>query len=353
MPIPAKNTIEEKIRTGTPLSLEDGLACFGFDIHQTGTWADAACRRRHGNKAYYVVNAHINPTNICRIGCPLCAFAVKQSDAAASDRGYVLELDDILRRAQNAADFGATQLHLVSSVHPDKPYSWYRGIMTAIHGAFPQMRLKAWTAVEIYAFSQSTGKSVQKILADLQSVGLVCMPGGGAEIFDPEVRKKIAPNKIPVEKWLEVHRTAHHLGIPTNATMLFGHWETPKHRLEHLLQLRKLQDETGGFDCFVPLVFHPQNTQIDVLPVSAKEILKTIAVCRLMLHNVEHIKAYWVTLGESLAQIALSYGADDFDGTVFEERIHHDAGSQSPKGITEKRIQELITGAQRTPVKTL
>ncbi|MDR3232960.1 MAG: aminofutalosine synthase MqnE [Planctomycetaceae bacterium] len=316
-------------------------------LHQLASAADEVRRQRHGDKAYYVVNAHINPTNICRIGCPLCAFACRSDDKNA----YTLTVDEILCRAQNASDFGATQLHLVSSVHPDKPYSWYRDIMSSVHSAFPKIKLKAWTAVEIFAFAESTGKSIEYILRDLQSVGLVSMPGGGAEIFDAEVRKKIAPNKIPVDRWLEVHRTAHKLGIPTNATMLFGHLETRQHRIEHLLQLRELQDETNGFDCFVPLVFHPQNTQINAEPIAANEILKTVAVSRLILNNFEHIKAYWVTLGESLAQIALSYGADDFDGTVFEERIHHDAGSSVPKGLTEKRIRELITGAKRTPVK--
>ena len=323
------------------LSLEDGLALLVADFHELGKRADAERRRRHGNKAYYVVNAHINPTNVCRIGCPLCAFAAKPGEKKA----YVLELDEILRRAERAVRFGATQLHLVSSVHPDKPYAWYREIMSVLHQTFPQLRLKAWTAVEIAAFTQSEGKSYEFILSDLQSVGLTSLPGGGAEIFNAEVRKKIAPDKIPAEVWLEVHRTAHKLGIPTNATMLFGHVETPEHRIEHLLKLRELQEETGGFDCFVPLVFHPKHTQIDVVPIAPQEILKTIAISRLMLDNIEHIKAYWVTLGESLAQVALSYGADDFDGTVFEERIHHDAGSLTPSGLSEDRLRELIRGA--------
>jgi len=333
-------------RESSPLydsALCDSAACF----HELGQRADAERRKRHGNKAYYVVNAHINPTNVCRIECPLCAFAATPDDKKA----YVLEMDDILHKAQRAVEFGATQLHLVSSVHPDKPYGWYREIMRMLHQTFPQLWLKAWTAVEIAAFAQSAGKDYTFILSDLQSVGLAGMPGGGAEIFDPEVRKKIAPKKIPAEIWLEVHRTAHKLGIPTNATMLFGHLETPQHRLDHLLQLRELQEETGGFDCFVPLVFHPKNTRIDAVPISPQEILKTIAISRLVLDNIDHIKAYWVTLGEPLAQIALSYGADDFDGTVFEERIHHDAGSLAPSGLSEARLRELILGAGREPVR--
>jgi aminodeoxyfutalosine synthase len=334
------------MKTTLPSSLEDGLTLFAADLHELGKRAHAEKRKRHGNQAYYVVNAHINPTNVCRIGCPLCAFAAKPNDKKA----YVLEIDAILHRAQHAVEFGATQLHLVSSVHPDKPYSWYRDIMQALHQTFPQLWLKAWSAVEIAAFAQSTEKSYEFILSDLQSVGLSSLPGGGAEIFDAEVRIRIAPKKIPAGTWLEVHRTAHKLSIPTNATMLFGHKKKKKHRVEHLLLLRALQEETGGFDCFVPLVFHPKNTQIDVVPISPQEILKTIAVRRLILDNIEHIKAYWVTLGESLAQIALSYGADDFDGTVFEARIHHDAGSLAPSGLSENRLRELILGAGQNPV---
>ena len=330
-----------------PLSLTEGLTLTGSDLHVLGKRADDERRKRHGNNAYYVVNAHINPTNICRIGCPLCAFAATPDDK----KGYVLNIDEIVHRAKRAMDSGATQLHLVSSVHPEKPYAWYRDILRVLHQTFPSLQLKAWTAVEIDAFAQNMGKSYEFILSDLRSVGLASLPGGGAEIFDAGVRKKIAPDKIPAEVWLEVHRTAHKLGIPTNATMLFGLGETPRHRIEHLLRLRELQEETGGFDCFVPLVFHPQNTRLDVSPISPQEILRTIAVCRLMLNNVDHIKAYWVTLGESLAQVALSYGADDFDGTVFEERIHHDAGSPTPSGLSEDRLRELILGANRTPVR--
>ena len=334
------------METATLSSLEDGLTLFAADLHELGKRADAERRRQHGHKTYYIVNAHINPTNVCRIGCPLCAFAATSDDKKA----YVLEIDEILHRAQRAVEFGATQLHLVSSIHPDKPYSWYREITSTLHQTFPRLWLKAWSAVEIAAFAQNVGKSYTFILSDLQSVGLTSLPGGGAEIFEPEIRKKIAPNKIPAEIWLEVHRTAHKLGIPTNATMLFGHLETPAHQVEHLLRLRALQEETGGFDCFVPLVFHPKNTQIDVVPISPQKILKTIAVCRLILDNIEHIKAYWITLGESLAQVALSYGADDFDGTVFEERIHHEAGSLTPTGLSEERLRELILRAGQIPV---
>ena len=330
-----------------PLTFEDGVNLFrNVNLHHVGVMADSARKRLHGDAVRYVVNAHLNPTNICRIGCPLCAFGCSMND----ERAYTLDPDDILRHVERATSLGITQLHLVSSVHPEKPYRWYRDILTSIHEKYPLLRLKAWTAVEIVNFSQLSGMSVRDVLLDLQRVGLSSLPGGGAEIFDPEIRKRIAPNKISAGDWLAVHRTAHELGIPTNASMLFGHVETPEHRIEHLLRLRKLQDETNGFDCFVPLVFHSKNTRLDVPPISPQEILKTIAVSRLMLHNIPHVKAYWVTLGESLAQVALSYGANDFDGTVFTERIHHDAGSTTPTGLSEQRLGELIRGAGRQPI---
>ena len=336
-------------------SVTSWLTLFESGLHELGKQADAERRFRHGNNAYYVVNAHINPTNVCRISCPLCAFAVRPDDSKA----YVLELDTVLRKAERAAAAGATQLHVVSSIHPDKPYTWYRNIIQSLHHTYPQLHLKAWTAVEIAAFAENTGKSYEYILSDLQSVGLSSLPGGGAEMFDTEIRKKIAPHKISADVWLEIHRTAHKLNIPSNATMLFGHFDTPAHRIEHMLRLYALQEETGGFDCFVPLVFHRQNTPLaDTLPgdrpyaLSPQEILKTIALSRLILTNFIHIKAYWITLGEPLAQIALSYGADDFDGTVFGERIHHEAGSSTPTGLSEERIRELIQGAGCRAINT-
>ena len=352
--VDAQNTdffsvVETKIRDGVPLSLEEGVFLFRrCGLHQVGAAADSVRKRLHGDAVRYVVNAHLNPTNVCRIGCPLCAFGCSEGDS----RAYTLALDDILRRVERAVAFGITQLHLVSSVHPNKPYRWYRDILRTIHAAYPSLHLKAWTAVEIVNFSQLSEMSVREVLLDMQSVGLSSLPGGGAEMFDSEIRNRIAPKKISADDWLAVHRTAHELGIPTNASMLFGHLETPEHRIEHLLQLRELQDETHGFDCFVPLVFHPKNTRLDASPISPQEILKTIAVSRLMLHNIPHIKAYWVTLGESSAQIALSYGANDFDGTVVAERIHHDAGSTAPTGLSEDRLQELIRGAARQPVSS-
>jgi aminodeoxyfutalosine synthase len=257
------------------------------------------------------------------------------------------------------------QLHLVSSIHPDKSFGWYCDIISAIHSAFPRVHIKAYTAVEIAYFAESSGKTFLEVLGELKSAGLSSLPGGGAEIFDSEVRKQIAPKKIAADTWLKVHQAAHQLGIPTNASMLFGHLETPEQIVDHLLRIRDLQDkslckmEEGGgvtscFDCFVPLVYHGVNTELSrrfmIEPISPQRILRTIAVSRIILRNVNHIKAYWVTLGEQLSQIALSYGADDFDGTVIEEKIHHEAGSNTPKGLTEQHIKNLITTADKIPV---
>lgn len=342
-----KDETRDRIFSNTRLSFADGVALFReFDLHEVGELADGIRKRRHGANAYYVVNAHLNPTNICRIGCPICAFASKPDDS----RSYILEIDDILKRVQRAVDFGATQLHIVSSIHPDKPYSWYRNIISTIHETFPQLRLKAWTAVEIACFAESSGKTVEEILADMKSCGLQSMPGGGAEIFDESVRKIIAPHKISAEDWLDIHETAHRLGITTNASMLFGHVETPEQRVSHLIKLQELQNKTLGFDCFVPLVFHPKHTKINVSPISPQDILKTIAISRILLSNFRHIKAYWVTLGEALAQIALSYGADDLDGTILEEKIHHEAGADSPQRLAIESLKDLIKGAERIPV---
>jgi aminodeoxyfutalosine synthase len=362
-----RNSIEDKLVSGECLTFEDGVRLFReFSFHEVGMMADKIRRELHGDNVYYVVNAHINPTNICKVCCPLCAFAAVEGDV----RGYVLEVDEVLRRVQLAVTNNVTQIHIVSSIHPAKPFSWYCEIISAIHAAFPAVYIKAYTAVEIASFAEKSGKSVYDVLAELRSCGLSGLPGGGAEIFDEVVRKKIAPNKITADEWLNVHRVAHKLGIVTNASMLFGHIETCEQRVEHFIRLRDLQDESivagnckldsgdsglGYFDCFVPLVYHGLNTELSrttqIEPISPQDILHTIAVSRLILRNINHIKSYWVTLGESLAQVALSYGADDFDGTVFEEKIHHEAGSKTPKGLSEQRICELITGANRIPVR--
>ncbi|MCL2305762.1 MAG: CofH family radical SAM protein, partial [Planctomycetaceae bacterium] len=335
-----------------PLRPDEAHALFSpeVDLHELGILANAQKQKISGQNVYYSVNVHLNPTNVCRFRCPLCAFSCDAKDAKA----YRLINSEIFALVENAVHSGCSELHWVGGIPDNVPYSWYAATLKEIHRRFPELSIKAWTAVEILHFAQTTCRTVADILSELKSFGLAALPGGGAEIFAPEIRKRIAPDKPNAEAWLDVHRTAHELGIPTNATMLFGHLELVRHRIDHLLRLRELQEESirenrpARFETFVPLVFHPQGTAFsDRKMIPAHEILRTIAIGRLFLHNFSHIKAYWVTLGVELAQIALGYGADDFDGTIQRERIHHDAGSQVPFGLSEQRIRELIeeTGA--------
>jgi len=340
-----------------PIRFEEACVLFSpkTDLHELGIPANALKQQISGQNVYYSVNVHLNPTNVCRFRCPLCAFSCDTGDTKA----YRLTDSEILTLVENAVRDGCSELHWVGGIPDDVPYSWYATMLQEIHRRFPDLAIKAWTAVEIFHFAQTTHRTVVDILAELKSFGLAALPGGGAEIFAPDIRKLIAPDKPNAEAWLEVHRIAHQLGIPTNATMLFGHLESIEHRIDHLLRLRELQEESirenrpARFETFVPLVFHPKGTVFSRRTmIPPHEILRTIAISRLFLHNFPHIKAYWVTLGVELAQIALGYGADDFDGTVQRERIHHDAGSQTPLGLTEQRIRELITETRAIAVRS-
>lgn len=280
--------------------------------------------------------------------CPICAYSRRPYDPDA----HVLDVDEILRQAADAHDSGCTELHIVGGLPADKPYRWFREILRVIHEAFPRLGLKAWSAVEIAHFAKIAGRPIEWVLEDLRSVGLVCLPGGGAEIFDPEIRRQIAPAKADADIWIDVHRTAHRLGIPTNATILYGHIEQPFHRVHHLLRLRELQDETGGFQAFVPLPFHPAGTRFAHLRrVSPLEDLRMIAASRLILDNFPHIKAYWISLGIPMAQIALEYGADDIDGTVCQEQIFHTAGAKTPQALSVDELCRLVREVGREPIE--
>jgi aminodeoxyfutalosine synthase len=260
--------------------------------------------------------------------------------------------EQILARGQEATDNGCTELHIVGGLHHQRKYDWYVHIVRLLHEAFPRLHLKAWTAVEINWFEFLTKKPAREILEEMRDAGLGSLPGGGAEIFHPEVRDRICEHKADAAKWLDIHRTAHQLGIPTNATMLYGHLENAHHRIDHLVQLRELQDETSGFQTFVPLAFHPENTGLSHLKkASAVMDLKTLAISRLMLDNFPHVKAYWIMLGLGTAQTALAFGADDLDGTVRHELIYHDAGATTPEALSVDRIRQLITEAGREPVE--
>lgn len=348
--------VEEKVESGEPLSREEAVFLFQpeIDLHRLGQLADRLKRKHSGLNVFYNANAHLNPTNICKFRCPLCAFSCDQD----SEKAYFMDAPQILQYVQSAVHDGCTQLHWVGGLPEDVPYSFYRDTLGEIHRRFPKLQLKAWTAVEIHTFAEMSGKNVREILLELRENGLSALPGGGAEIFDPDVRKRIAPRKPSAEQWIEVHRRAHELGIASNATMLFGGVESVEHRVDHLLRIRELQEESiregrpARFETCVPLVFHPSGTAFsDRDMIASHEILRTIAISRVVLHNIAHIKAYWITLGVELAQIALGYGADDFDGTVRKERIHHEAGSKSPEGLSEQKIRELIEETGRIPVK--
>jgi aminodeoxyfutalosine synthase len=341
--------IREKVAQDKRLSFEDGLYLEEeADLFTLGELANMVRERKNGRAAYYNVNEHLNPTNVCVYRCTFCAFRADLK----SPKGYVMSDDEILERAGEAQSKGATELHIVGGLHHQLPYDWYLNIIRIIHQARPRLHLKAYTAVEWDWFSTLTGRPTRDILAEFKNAGLGSLPGGGAEIFHPEVRDRICEHKADADAWIRIHREAHELGLRSNATMLYGHIEKPAHRIDHLIRLRNLQDETGGFQTFIPLAFHPEHTGLShIQKPSALLDLRIMALSRLMLDNFPHIKAYWVMLGIQTAQIALSFGADDLDGTVVHEKIYHDAGSTSPQELTVSEIRRLIEEAGRIPIE--
>ncbi len=342
--------IRSKVEAGERLSFDDGMYLYRpeVDLHGLGELANLVRERINGNAAYYNINTHLNPTNICVYRCTFCAFRSDLRDP----KGYVMSDEQILARGQEAVDCGATEMHIVGGLHHQKKYDWYVHIVKLLHNAYPDLHLKAWTAVEINWFEHMTKRSARDIIAEMMQAGLGSMPGGGAEIFHPEVRDRICEHKADTSRWLDVHRQAHQLGLRTNCTMLYGHIESAFHRIDHLARLRELQDETGGFQTFIPLAFHPENTGLSHIPKpSALMDLRTMAVSRLMLDNIPHIKAYWIMLGIGTAQTALSYGADDLDGTVRHELIYHDAGATTPEILSVEQIRRLIEEAGREPIE--
>ncbi len=341
--------IEEKVYAAERLSVQDGLALEDCrDLFFLGEMANHVRERLSGNFAYYNVNTHINPTNVCVYKCDFCAFRADLDDP----RGYVMDESQIRDRARQAHEKGATELHIVGGLHHKLPFSYYTDVVRWVTSEAPEIHVKAYTAVEIEFFAKIARKSMKEIIEDLMESGLGSFPGGGAEIFHPEVREKICDAKASTETWLEVHRLAHKLGLKSNCTMLYGHIEKPLHRIDHMIRLRELQDETGGFQTFIPLAFHPDNSRMDEIPKASGFMdLKTMAISRLMLDNIPHIKAYWVMLGMKTAQVALSFGADDIDGTVVHEKIYHEAGSDSPQEMCVADLERLIIEAGRVPVE--
>ncbi len=332
--------IWEKVKAGERLSFEDGVKlfrCNGF--RAVGMMADYVRRNLHGRRTYYVVNQHINYSNICGNGCRFCAFGAD----SGSPKAFQLSVEDILEKVKERLDEPITEIHIVGGCHPRLPFSFYLEVLREIKKVRPSVILKAFTAVEIAHFAKISGMSEEEVLSELSEAGLDVLPGGGAEIFSRRVRDIVCPGKLSGDDWLRISGMAHRMGIKSNATMLFGHVETVEERVDHLIRLRELQDETMGFICFIPLAFQPSNTSLADIPrVSAIDSLKTIAVSRLLLDNIPHIKAYWIMLGIGTAQVALHFGADDFDGTVIEEKIGHMAGAESEQALTRRELIRVI-----------
>lgn len=336
---------------GERLSVEDGVRLFeSRDLLAIGTVAHIVRTRLHGRRTFYVVNRHINYTDICKNRCRFCAF----SRCEGEEDAYVMSIDEIVKRAEEYYDrMKFTELHIVGGCHPSLPLDYYTRMLSTLKSRFPNVHLQAFTAVEIAHIAEKAGLGVSDTLKILLDAGLGSIPGGGAEVFSHRVRTLTCPEKLSSEGWLDVMRRAHELGIKSNATMLYGHIETYQERVEHIVRLRELQDETGGFMAFIPLKFHSSNTQMSNAGhgFNSLDDLKTYAVARLMLDNISHVKVFWIMLGIKLAQVALSFGADDFDGTVVEEKITHRAGATTPECLTVNELVRLIEETGTVPVE--
>ncbi len=345
----ALQAIAGKVFARERLNLQDAVTLYRSpDILAIGWLANHVRERLHGNVAYFNVNRHINPTNVCVAACRLCAFGRKKDAPGA----YTMALEEAFQTAASGYSEAITEFHIVGGLHPDLPFQYYLDLISGLKERFPQVHLKALTMVEI-AFLARRGKlSIEETLRQLKNAGLDSLPGGGAEIFNERVRRVICDHKIDGEQWLDTARTAHRIGLKSNATMLYGHVENDEDRADHLLRLRALQDETHGFQTFIPLAFHPANTPLQHLFVTTGMLdIKQIAISRLVLDNFPHIKAYWQMLSPKIAQISLRFGADDIDGTVVEEKIYHDAGATTPQGMVRSQLERLIREAGREPVE--
>ncbi len=341
--------IAEKVLAGKRLGFDDGVALYrSNDLLAIGWLGNYVREKRYGNVCYYNVNRHINPTNVCVAHCRLCAFG-RSPDAPGA---YTFAFEEIFERAAQGVAQGATEFHLVGGLHPDLPFQYFLDLIRGLKQRCPGVHVKAFTMVEVGYFSRISKLSIRDTLLALKESGVDSLPGGGAEIFHPRVRKVICDHKVSGQQWLNIARMAHQIGLRSNATMLYGHIETEEERVDHLLQLRALQDETRGFVAFIPLAFHPENTALSHLPrPTGFADLKNIAISRLLLDNFDHIKAYWIMLTPRIAQIALRFGADDIDGTVVEEKIYHDAGATTAQFTPRAELERLIREAGRVPVE--
>jgi aminodeoxyfutalosine synthase len=346
---PRLKSIRDSVLAGERLSAEDALTLYrSADILAVGWLANNVRERMHGDKAYFNVNRHINPTNVCIAACRLCAFGRKRDSPGA----YTMALEEAFQTAASGYSEAVTEFHIVGGLHPDLPFQYFLDLVSGLKERFPQVHLKAFTMVEVAYLAKRAKLSIAETLRQLKEAGVDSLPGGGAEIFTDRVRHIICDHKIDGDQWLDTARLAHQAGLKSNATMLYGHVENDEDRVDHLLKLRALQDETGGFQTFIPLAFHPDNTPLEHLPRTTGMLdIRQIAVSRLVLDNFPHIKAYWQMLTPKIAQIALRFGADDLDGTVIEEKIYHDAGATTPQGMRRQELIRLIREAGRDPVE--
>jgi aminodeoxyfutalosine synthase len=342
--------IADKTGAGERLSFDDGVRLFNApDLLAVGWLANRERERRHGARTYFNHNLRLEATNVCEASCLFCAFArLKPTDAGA----HTMTVEQVLAKLRQRAHEPLTEIHIVNGLHPELPFDYYKDLLRGLKAIRPDVHLKCFTAVEIAYFADLYGMSDERVLVELQEAGLDSLPGGGAEIFAPRVRQKICHDKCDGDRYIDIHRTAHRLGMRTNMTMLYGHIETMEERVDHLLRVRALQDETRGLQAFIPLAFHPDNNQMRKLPApSGSDTLRVHAVARLLLDNVDHIKAYWISCGVEVAQTALWFGADDLDGTVQEETIYHMAGSRTPSALSTQQIESLIRDAGREPIE--
>jgi aminodeoxyfutalosine synthase len=341
--------IASKVLVGERLSVDDGMTLYRSpDLLAVGWLANHVREKRHGDITYYNINRHINPTNVCVAHCRLCAFGRDPNAPGA----YTFALEEIYQRAEQGVREGATEFHIVGGLHPDLTFDHYLELVRGLKQRCPSVHLKAFTMVEVHYFAKIAKLSIEETLRKMKEAGVDSCPGGGAEIFHPRVRKIICDHKTSGQMWLSTAKKAHEAGLHSNATMLYGHVETEEERVDHLVKLRELQDETHGFVAFIPLAFHPDNTALSHIPKTSGYLdLRNIAVSRLMLDNFDHIKAYWIMLTPSIAQIALRFGANDLDGTVVEEKIYHDAGAKTSEFTPRAELERLIRAAGRVPVE--
>jgi len=341
-----------KVEQGQRLNFDDGVRLMASkELLALGYMANLVRERKNGNKTYYIVNRHINHTNVCVNLCSFCAYGVKKEDPLA----FTLQLGQIEEAARQAVKANVAEVHIVGGLNSELPFEYYIEMLRRVKEILPEACIQAFTAVEIDYFTQITGFTVEQVLTQLMEAGLDSLPGGGAEVFSPRVRSKICEKKVSGARWLEIQEAAHRLGMRTNATMLYGHIETVEERIDHLLQLRQLQDQTGGFLTFIPLPFYPKNTKLGgsmgVESTTGLDDLRMLAVSRIMLDNFDHIKTFWIMLGPKLAQVSLAFGVDDLDGTVVEERIIHSAGAETEQSMNRQELVKMIETAGREAVE--